>query len=208
MTLVDRPVVKIAGASLLASLAVIIQILPPIFVTPWYMRIDLVAIPWIICWIIFGFKASILCLLISAPLVGVLGPAAGGLVGMVMKSVASVWMFLIPAIFTYKVGCVRNLLENKLLFGFAILGALLTRALVTVVFNFYFALPVFFGMTPEAIFGFFTALQSFVGKSFGLIGFGVYIAEIVFWNTVQGIIDISVSSVLGMIVLRRLAIKQ
>lgn len=207
MTRIERPTIKIAAASLLAPLAVLMQILPPIFITPWFMRIDLVAVPWILCWIVFGLRTSLLCILISAPLVGVLGPAAGGLVGMVMKSIASVWMFLIPAIFAHKVGGVQKLFENKLLFGFAILGALLTRALVTVIFNFYFALPVFFGMTPDAIFGFFTALQSFFGKSFGLIGLGAYIAEIAFWNTIQGIIDILVSSALGIIVLRRLAIK-
>jgi riboflavin transporter FmnP len=207
MARIERPTVKIAAAALLAPLAILMQILPPLFLTPWSMRIDLVAVPWILCWIVFGLRTSLLCVLISAPLVGVLGPAAGGLVGMVMKSVASVWMFLIPAIFAHKVGGVQKLLENKLLFGLAVLGALIIRALVTVIFNFYFALPIFFGMSPDAILGFFTAWQSFVGKSFGLIGLGAYIAEIAFWNTVQGLIDVSVSSALGIIVLRRLAIK-
>jgi len=208
LTQIKRPAIKIAGASLLAPLAVLMQILPPLFATPWYMRIDLVAVPWILCWIVFGLKTSLLCLLISAPLVGMLGPLAGGLVGMVMKSVASVWMFVVPALFAHKAGGVQKLFENKPFFVLAALGALLMRAIVTVFFNFYFALPVFFGMTPEVIFGFFTALQSFVAKSLGLIGLGAYIAEIVFWNTIQGIIDLSVASALGLIVLRRLVIKK
>lgn len=50
MTRIERPTIKIAAASLLAPLAVLMQILPPIFITPWFMRIDLVAVPWILCW--------------------------------------------------------------------------------------------------------------------------------------------------------------
>lgn len=208
MTEINRPAIKIAGAAILAPLAVLMQILPPIFITPWFMRIDLVAIPWILCWMIFDFKTSLLCLLISAPLVGLLGPFAGGLVGMVMKSVASIWMFAIPALFAYKAGGVRNLLKNKVLFVIAALCALILRVIVTVIFDFYFALPVFFGMTPDVILGFFTASQSFVAKSLGLLGIGGYIAEVSFWNIVQGAIDLSVSSTLGLIVLQRLAIKK
>lgn len=200
--------VKIVGAALLAPIAVLLQIAPPLFVTPWFMRIDLVAVPWIICWLVFGLKTSLLCLLISVPLVGVLGPFAGGVVGVIMKSVASIWMFLIPALFARKLGDVRNLINNKPMLVLAALAALLTRSIVTVFFNFYFALPVFFGMTPEAIFGFFTALPSFVGISFGLIGLGAYIAEVAFWNILQGAIDLSVSFVIGGIVMRRLLIKK
>ncbi|UCH37743.1 MAG: hypothetical protein JSV76_00755, partial [Candidatus Bathyarchaeota archaeon] len=65
--------VKVIGAAVLAPFSVILQNLPPLFVTPWFMRIDLVAVPWMICWYIFGLKTALLCLAISAPLVGFLG---------------------------------------------------------------------------------------------------------------------------------------
>ncbi len=172
------------------------------------MRIDLVAIPWIICWMVFGLKSSLLSLLISVPLVGVLGPLAGGFVGAVMKSVASIWMFLIPALFAQRAGSVHKLLGNKSLFVAAALCALVVRAMVAVFFNFYFALPVFYGMTPEAIFGFFTFLQSFVGQSLGLIGLSAYITEIVFWNTLQGAIELFLSLIIGNTIMRRLPIRQ
>jgi len=81
----EKPTIKIAGAAVLAALSVIMQILPPLFVTPWFMRIDFVAIPWVLCWIFFGFKASILSLLISVPIVGFLGPFAGGWVGAIKR---------------------------------------------------------------------------------------------------------------------------
>lgn len=194
--------IKIVGAALLAPFAVLFQNLPPIFLTPWFMRIDLVAIPWIICWSVFGLKTALLCFIISVPLVGFLGPFAGGVVGIVMKSVASIWMFLIPAVFAHKVGGIQNLLRNKLLFTSAAIVALTTRAVVTVLFNFYFALPVFFGMTPDDIFLFFEQLGVFT-HSYGLIGLGAYIAEIAIWNTVQGSIDLLVSFAIGNIILRR-----
>ena len=156
----NRPTIKIAGATLLASLAVILQIFVPLFVTPWGMQIDLVAIPWMICWIIFGLKPALLSLLISAPLVGFLGPFAGGWVGATMKSVATIWMFLIPAIFAWKAGGTKKLLENKRLFVLAGALALSVRAVVTVIFNFYFAIPFFFNMTPDDIIGFFSGVTT------------------------------------------------
>jgi riboflavin transporter FmnP len=202
----NRPTIKIAGATLLAPLAVILQILPPFFVTPWGIRIDLVAVPWILCWIIFGLKPALLSILISAPLVGVLGPFAGGWVGATMKSVASIWMFLIPAIFAWKTGGTKQFLENKRLFVLAGVLAIIVRAIVTVIFNFYFAIPFFFGWTTDAIIGMFSSADtlSFFGNSLGLIGLGAYIGEVAFWNTIQGIIDLTASLILGLIIFRRI----
>lgn len=207
MRTVNKPAVKIAGAAVLAPMSVIMQIIPPIFFTPWFMRIDLVAVPWVLCWVIFGFKAALLSLLISAPLVGVLGPLAGGWVGAIMKSVASVWMFAIPAVFAYRAGGVRQLLERREMLLAAAVSAVVMRGIVTLLFNFYFALPVFFGWDTATIISFFTnpASQSFVGKTLGMIGLGAFVVEVVFWNTVQGVIDISVSSVVGSATLRRLS---
>jgi len=132
---INRPTIKIAGAAILAALAVIMQILPPIFISPWSMRIDLVAIPWILCWIIFGLKPALLSILISAPLIGFVGPLAGGWVGATMKSVASIWMFVIPGIIAWKSGGTRHLLENKRLFVVASMVAIIARIGVTVIFN-------------------------------------------------------------------------
>ncbi|MBN1784664.1 MAG: hypothetical protein JW815_02895 [Candidatus Bathyarchaeota archaeon] len=203
---IDRPTIKLAGAAILAPLTIILQALPPIFLTPWGMQIDIVAVPWMICWIIFGLKPALLCLLISAPLVGFVGPFAGGAIGAIMKPLASIWMFLIPAIFGWKLGGTKQLLENKRFFVLASILALVVRAVVTVLGNFYFALPVFFNMTPEAIIGMFSNAEalSFFGNSLGVIGLGAYITEVAFWNTIQGIIDLTAATILGLIIFRRI----
>ena len=196
---IERPSVKIAGAALLAPLAVILQIFVPLFVTPWGMQIDLVAIPWMICWIIFGFKSALLSLLISAPLVGFLGPFAGGWVGASMKSAATIWMFLIPAIFAWKLGGTKQLLENKKMFVLAGAIALVVRAIIAVIFNFYFAIPFFFNMSPNDIFNLFEGTTVL-----GFVGIGAYIGEVAFWNTIQGIIDLTGSFIIGVILFRRI----
>jgi len=201
--------VKVAGAAVLASLSVVMQALPPLFVTPWFMRVDLVAVPWVLCWLLFGFDSALLSLLVSVPLVGVLGPFAGGWVGAIMKSVASVWMFAVPALFAWRMGGARSLILKKLVYVVASVAALLVRAVVTLFFNFYFALPFFFPAwfkTPADIINFYTFYQSFVGQSLGLVGLSAFIGEVAFWNTVQGIIDIYVAYVIGFLVERRIAV--
>jgi riboflavin transporter FmnP len=195
---INRPTIKIAGATILAPLAVILQILPPLFISPWTMRIDLVAIPWMICWIIFGLKPALLSMLISAPLIGFLGPFAGGWVGATMKSVATVWMFLIPGIIAWKTGGTRHLLENKRLFVAASIAAIIVRVVVTLIFNFYFALPFFFNMTPNDIIGFFSNVTIL-----GSVGLGAYITEVAFWNIIQGIIDMTATLIIGLVIFRR-----
>lgn len=194
----QNPTIKIAGAAVLAPLAVILQIVIPLFITPWDMRIDFVAIPWILCWMIFGLKPALLSLLISAPLVGFLGPFAGGWVGATMKSVASIWMFFIPAIFAWKMGGTKRLLENKGVFVVAGVLAIVVRAVVTVLFNFYFAIPFFFYLSSAEIIEFFSSVTTL-----GFVGLGAYITEVAFWNTIQGIIDLLASFIIGLIILRR-----
>ena len=202
----NRPTIKLAGATILAPLTIIMQSLPPLFVTPWMLRIDLVALPWMICWILFGIKPTLLCMLISSPLIGFVGPFAGGGVGAVMKPLATVWMFLIPAIFAWKIGGTKKILENKRLFVLAGVLALAIRAVVTVLANFYFALPVFYNMTPDVIIGMFSRSDtiSFFGNSLGLIGLGAYIGEVAFWNTIQGVIDLAASLIVGVIIFQRI----
>jgi len=200
-----RPAVRVAGAAVTSALSVVMQCLPPIFLTPWWMRIDLVAVPWVLCWLFFGFEAALLSMAISIPLVGFIGPFAGGWVGMVMKTVASVWMFTVPALFARKWGT-EKLLTSKLLLAVSGTIAIAVRDIVCVLFNLYFAIPVFFGMTPKDVIEFFTnpRFQSFIGRSLGLIGFTAYFAEVTFWNTVQGIVDLYVSTIIAAVVRRRL----
>ncbi len=207
MSQLQRTSTKVAGVTILAPLSVLLQTVPPIFLTPWFMRIDFVAVPWMLAWIFFDLKSALLCLAVSAPIVGLLGPYAGGLVGMVMKSVASIWMFLIPALIAYKVGGKYSLLRKPAICVGAFTLAILARVATTIIFNFYFALPVFFGMTVDSIQLFFTKFPSFLSTSLGLVGIYAFIIETAFWNIIQGIVDVAASTVIGNVVLRRIVVK-
>jgi len=123
-----------------------------------------------------------------------------------MKPLASVWMFLIPAFFAWKLGGTKQLLENKRFFVLAGVIALIIRAIVTVLVNFYFALPIFYNLTPDIIINMFsnTESMSFFANSLGLIGLGAYIGEVAFWNTIQGIIDLTASLIIALIIFRRI----
>ena len=61
-------------------------------------------------------------------------------------------------------------------------------------------------MTPDVIVSMFSEMGniSFFGTSLGLIGLGAYIGEVAFWNTIQGIIDITASLIIGLILFRRI----
>ncbi len=195
----------VAGAAVLAALSVSLQALPPIFLTPWFMRIDLVAVPWVLAWLLFGFRPAVLSMIISIPLVGVLGPFAGGWVGATMKSAASILMIVIPAAFAYKLGP-TGLLQKRWLYAVASILAIAVRDVATVFFNLYFAIPFFFGMTVEQVIEFFSNpfFQSFIGYSLGVVGLGAVATEIAFWNSIQGFIDLYVSLTLGLAVIHRL----
>jgi hypothetical protein len=114
-------------------------------------------------------------------------------------------MFAIPALFTWRKNAISSFLTNKKLYVFVSLLAIIIRDVATVVFNFYFALPIFFNLTQEQVIWFFSnpRFLSFFGHSLGLVGLGAYIGEVAFWNTLQGMIDMYAALIIGLIVLQR-----
>ena len=54
-------------------------------------------------------------------------------------------------------------------------------------------------MSPEEIISLFENVTTL-----GFIGIGAYITEVAFWNTLQGIIDLTASLILGLIIFRRI----
>jgi len=116
---------------------------------------------------------------------------------------ASCWLH---GVFPWRMGGTKSLILKKRLYVVASVAALLVRAVVTVFFNFYFALPVYFNMTTNNIIQFFSFARSFVGLSFGLVGLGAFVGEVVFWNTAQGVIDAYAAYVIGFLVQRRIPV--
>ena len=113
-----------------------------------------------------------------------------------MKFVASVWMFVIPTALVLRIREGRYaIIKRALVFVLVSIGAILIRNLVAVLFNFYFAIPVFFGISIEEGAGWVVGVsEAFLTGLFGgldlLLTFALIIA---FWNTLQGAIDLLVS---------------
>jgi hypothetical protein len=61
-------------------------------------------------------------------------------------------------------------------------------------------------MSTDAIIGMFSSADSlsFIGTSLGVIGLGAYVVEVAFWNIIQGIIDLTATLIIGIILFRRL----
>jgi len=197
-----KSILEVTSAAICSAVSAILGLLPPIYVTPWFMRIDIVAVPWLVCWFVFGFRAAMLSALISIPIVGFFEPFAGGWVGGVMKFVASIWMFAIPALFAIKLGGREKIINNKKLFFVVALVSVIVRDFVCLMFNFYFAFPVFFNMSVQDIANLFSFLRSPVGIWLGVGGLTAFAVEVAVWNSVQGFVDVFVSWTIGTTALR------
>ncbi|MCD6414242.1 MAG: hypothetical protein J7L23_01285 [Candidatus Diapherotrites archaeon] len=154
-TKLNPAVDEVVLASFLAAISVVFQV-GHVFTgvsTPWFIWIDIVAVPWLVAYFMKGFKTALLTAILSSFVISLVAPST--FVGAIMKFVATFPMFLVPALvavaFRKKI---RDFSSNEL-FVFASISlvlALLVRVAIVLPFNYYFAIPVFFKMpTEEAI---------------------------------------------------------
>lgn len=149
---------EVVLASFLAAISVVFQI-GHVFTgisTVWGMWIDIVAVPWLVAYFIRGFKTALLTSVLTSFVISLIAPSS--FVGAIMKFVATLPMFLIPTLvaITFKKN-VRDLSISELASFTAVSLpiALLVRFALVLPFNYYFAIPVFFGMPTEEAMHFF-----------------------------------------------------
>ncbi len=231
---------EITIVALFAAISTVLQISPLYIPTQWGMRIDLVAVPLLLAFFLFGFKVALETSLVMFFIISIVAPT--GFIGATMKWMATVPMFIIPTVMTLKLkknaqkerlltltgvficivalivlfGSFFILLHDKeivsrilvavssivfylsfwlltrsyefegvsifkqipLLLG-TLLLALLVRGITTTIINYYFAIPMFFGMPTE------TAIEWI--PWYIIIGL----------NMMQGVIDVGVAWVLA-----------
>ncbi|OYT64933.1 hypothetical protein B6U74_04535 [Candidatus Bathyarchaeota archaeon ex4484_205] len=165
-----------------SAFSTILGFLPPLFLTPWGMRIDFVALPWIIIWLYSGLETALLSAVLSIPMVGYLEPGGGGWIGGIMKFLASIWMIVIPELLS------RGK-HSGLRFRVGLVAAIIVRSIAMIIFNYYFAIPLFFGLDPSLVVTQFERGLACM-KIIGFSGVVLFIIEIIVWNTVQGFIDV------------------
>ncbi len=165
--------IKVTSASMLAAVSIVFQIFHVGYLTPWGMWIDLVAIPWILAYFIFGFRTSLLTAAVSGALIALLAPS--GYIGASMKLLATVPMIVGPALVLWISKRKREDFSRRRWIILAFLASIAIRTAVVLPANYYLAIPLFFGMeTSQAL----TFIPPWL--MFGL-------------NTVQGGIDLFVA---------------
>ncbi|MDO8741581.1 MAG: ECF transporter S component [Candidatus Roizmanbacteria bacterium] len=162
---------RLAIYAALAAISALFQLFHIGFKTQWGMWIDIVAVPWIVAYFLFGFKGGLTVSFVGSIIITLIAPDTW--LGASAKFIATVPMFLTlhtsTLIFKKKINQFKKP-RNIIL---PILIAVGLRGIFMLFFNYYFALPIWIpGKT-------FVQLMSI---------FPWYI--IVGINAIQGIIDV------------------
>ncbi len=165
--------IKITSASMLAAISIIFQIVHIGYLTPWGMWIDLVAIPWILAYFIFGFRTSVLTACVSAVLISLLAPS--GYIGASMKLLATIPMIIGPALVLWLSRKKIKDLEKIKWLMIVLAVSLVIRGVFVLPVNYFIAIPLFFGMETSQALTFIPPWLMFL------------------LNAIQGVIDIMIA---------------
>jgi len=142
---------EIALVGIFGALSVALQLSPLKYPTPWGMKIDLVAVPILMAFFLFGFRIALLVNLLIALVIVMVSPDS--LIGASAKFTATLPMYLLPAIFVY-IRKDRNVTQNPGIMLIALVLGILVRGIVMIPLNYYVFLPIWLAATPEKIMSF------------------------------------------------------
>jgi len=173
-----------------AALSALLGFLPPFFQVPWMMKIDLVAVPWAICWFSLGTFPAMLSALISVPIVGFLEPfGAGGWIGGISKFLASIWTFLVPATLV-RIGIKEERMTSDNRVALLATGAIvIARSAFMTAFNYYLAIPWYYGIRIDDFMGLLDRGLGLLKLAIPVSGLTLFVCEMSFWNSVQAVIE-------------------
>jgi len=176
----------IVSVAIMSALAIIFDLLPSVRV-PWGMKIDFVGTVWVLSYFLHGLSVALPVSILTTLYITVFSET--GFVGAAMKFIATTPMFLLPALISYLpfFSNRSSTIFNKILLiiGAGIL-ANIVRLLLATVANYYWAIPLWTGISTDQI------LEAMFGGS--LWGFLVFVAGM---NVLQGIVDVYVPWVLA-----------
>ena len=138
---------EIAGCAALAAVSAVFQIVHVGYPTPWGMWIDVVAIPWILAFFLFGWRGALTVSVLGALIITLVAPTTW--LGAYMKWIASfpMWFMLWVWVKTFKLK-LKDFSKLKIILV-CICLAIILRGLIVVPVNYYFAIPLWTGLIPE-----------------------------------------------------------
>lgn len=135
----------LVAAALMAALAVLFQ-LSPFWPTTWGMRIDLVAVPWLIALFIYGMWSGLLATIATTVFIGFFAPTSW--LGAVMKFTATLPLLIFLGIVIMQ--RYKGMKKHKMFF-LAFVMAVLVRCVAMYFMNYYYALPIWLSMTTAEL---------------------------------------------------------
>jgi riboflavin transporter FmnP len=164
---------EITGCAALAAISAAFQIVHLGYKTPWGMWIDIVAIPWILAFFLYREKAAFLVSIVGSILIALFD--ATGWLGASMKLLATIPMLLTPW-FLKNSWNLRLKDFNKVTVIIPwIVIAVIFRGIIIIPANYYYALPIWTGWSPE--------------KAMSMLPWWIIFSL----NAVQGILEVTVA---------------
>jgi riboflavin transporter FmnP len=139
---------EISAGAALAAISAVVQIIHIGYLIPnWGMWIDIVAIPWILAFFLYREKMAFSVSVIGAIIITLVDPSSW--LGASMKWLATMpmWLMLLiwQRLFKLKLNDYRKI---SVLISCIIFGIIL-RGIIIIPLNYYYAIPIWTGMTSE-----------------------------------------------------------
>jgi riboflavin transporter FmnP len=136
---------EVTAFAALAAISAVLQIVHLGWLSPWGMWIDLVAVSWMTAYFLYGGRAAFIVSLVGAIIITLVAPSTW--LGAGMKWLATLPMWLVPLAMQKTLGKKMKDFRKPALLVAAVAIAILLRCMIVIPVNYYFAIPVWTGMT-------------------------------------------------------------
>ncbi len=137
---------EITAAAALAAISAALQLVHVGWMSPWGMWIDLVAVSWMVAYFLYGGRTALVVSVVGALIITFAAPSTW--LGASLKWIATLPMFLVPVIMQKTMRLKLKDFRRPALLAMAIGVAIVLRVILVIPVNYYFAIPVWTGMTP------------------------------------------------------------
>jgi len=183
---------EVALTGLMVAISLLLDVIPLDLPTVWGMKIDLVAVPMVVLYLITGLRGALSGLLVLFLALTLVSPASW--LGAMMKVTATLAVVLGLEFARRTVGMDFGRRDRLLLFGVvAYIVGVVIRVPLMLLLNYYVALPVWLGLPREQVVG---AVENWTGVPFW-VAIGLP-------NAVQSAIDVFLGLAIAVPVLKRL----
>lgn len=134
---------EITAVAALAAISAAVQIVHIGWMSPWGIWIDLVAIPWIVAYFLYGGRSALLVSVVGALIITFAAPSTW--LGAGMKWLATMPVWFLPALLQRTKGLEIKDFRKPVLLIAVLVGAIILRNAIIIPVNYYFAIPIWTG---------------------------------------------------------------